>query len=67
MADDIPDEWAPDDTLRLLTDEDIADRLADAFVDARDVVGDEAAADVLDIVYQRLTDEWYHDQATDER
>jgi len=45
--------------------EDYGRILGDAFVDIREIVpDDETAADVVDIVYERLTDDFYG--ATDE-
>jgi len=41
------------------TEEDLANILSDCFVDIRDVTGDSEAADIVDMVYGRLTDDFY--------
>jgi len=48
------------DELYVYSREDYGRILGDAFVDIREVVrDDETAADVVDIVYERLTDDFY--------
>jgi len=55
------ENWPPDeDALFLYSEADMADILGDAFVDVRECVDDDAtAADVCDIMYERLTDGFY--------
>ena len=65
MGEDIPDDWTPEETVYILTESDIEDRLADAYVDIREQDGDDDAATVTHIMHEHLTDEWYHEQATD--
>lgn len=52
-----------DEHLYVYSPDDVADILADAFVDVREVVDDDdTATECIDIVYERLTDEYYtHD------
>ena len=59
--DPVPGEWYPDDDLYLLTAEDIEDRLADAFVELREEIGDTDAMFAVDVMRGRLTDRWYHE------
>lgn len=47
------------ETLTVLSERDIEDMLADAFVEMREVTDDETAATCVDIVHERLTDPWY--------
>lgn len=63
---DVPEEWTPDRPLYCYTDEDLSDILGDVFVEAREIVGDDRAAKLVDIAYERLTDDFYTEQATDE-
>jgi len=49
------------ETLIVLSGRDIEDMLADAFVDIRERVEDDAtAAECVEIVHERLTDPWYY-------
>ena len=59
--DPVPEEWYPDDDLFVLTAEDIEDRLADAYVDLREEIGDTDAMFAVDVMRERLTDRWYHE------
>jgi hypothetical protein len=54
------------ETLIVLSERDIEDMLADAFVEMREVTrDDETAAACVDIAHERLTDGWYFE--TDEQ
>lgn len=63
MADSAPDNDAVDvcdeGQMYVYSEEDLSNILADAWVDMREVVGDDAAAECLDICYNRLTDDFY--------
>jgi hypothetical protein len=48
------------ETLIVLSEDDIEDMLADAFVEMREVTDDETAAACVEIVHERLTDPWYY-------
>jgi nitrogen regulatory protein PII-like uncharacterized protein len=45
--------------LYVYSEEDLADIASDMYVDIRDVVDDEDAAAVTEIIFDRLTDEHY--------
>jgi len=51
-----------DEELYVYSEDDLADILSDAFVDLREVVADDQAADCVSIVYDRLTDDYYTDE-----
>ena len=61
MTNSIPDEWtATDDRLYIYSESDISGIRGDMFVQFREVVSDDAtAAELVEIVDQTLTDEFY--------
>lgn len=48
-----------DEDLLIYSEEDLAQILSDVYVDTREIVDDEDAAQLIDVVYDRLTDTYY--------
>jgi hypothetical protein len=64
---DVPDDWTPNLPTFVLTDHDVGQRLSDVFVEARYILGDEKATEVVNTVFESMVAGWAEESDIDHR